>query len=223
MLAEEKLPKLGFPKRAHLMNKMVPGLTGAKMSASDPGSKIDMLDSPADVKKKLKNAACIEGVVEGNGVLAFVETVLLPIARLRTETEATGVKLADQPGISRSFLAPDAPAGTVFSIVRPEKYGGNLHYSNYETIEADFAAKKLHPLDLKNGVADAINVLLEPIQADFKTNTAFQDAERDGYPAPVKPKKEKKGESRAHARERERVARYGSALTLFAPVRNGRQ
>lgn len=29
------LPSLGYAKRAHLMNPMVPGLTGAKMSSSE--------------------------------------------------------------------------------------------------------------------------------------------------------------------------------------------
>merc|ERR1711862_576210 len=33
--AEQYLPKLGYEKRAHLMNPMVPGLTGAKMSSSE--------------------------------------------------------------------------------------------------------------------------------------------------------------------------------------------
>lgn len=197
MLAEEKLPKLGYAKRAHLMNKMVPGLTGAKMSASESGSKIDMLDTPAEVKKKLKNAACIEGVVEDNGVLAFVERVLLPIARLRLEREAEGVDLTQQPGISKSFVAPDAPKGTVFSIVRPEQYGGSVHYNDYKSIEDDFANKKLHPLDLKNGVASAINILLEPIQKAFHESSEFQDAEKQGYPPPPTKtvnKKEKKRE-----------------------------
>ena len=32
------MPHLGYTKCAHLMNPMVPGLTGAKMSASDPVS-----------------------------------------------------------------------------------------------------------------------------------------------------------------------------------------
>jgi len=53
-LAEEQLPRLGYAKRAHLMNPMVPGLTGTKMSSSEENSKIDLLDSAAQVKKKIK-------------------------------------------------------------------------------------------------------------------------------------------------------------------------
>lgn len=36
-LAKDVLPKIGYRERAHLMNPMVPGLQGSKMSSSDPG------------------------------------------------------------------------------------------------------------------------------------------------------------------------------------------
>ena len=36
MFAEKYLPALGYKKRAHLMNPMIPGLTGDKMSSSEP-------------------------------------------------------------------------------------------------------------------------------------------------------------------------------------------
>ncbi|XP_004074451.1 tyrosine--tRNA ligase, cytoplasmic [Oryzias latipes] len=78
-LAEKYLPSLGYVKRAHLMNPMVPGLTGAKMSSSEEESKIDLLDSKEDVKKKLKKAFCEPGNIQNNGVLSFVKHVLFPL------------------------------------------------------------------------------------------------------------------------------------------------
>ena len=59
--------------------KLVPGLTGSKMSSSEEDTKIDLLDSPEQVKKKLKRAFCEPGNVETNGVLAFVKHVLFPL------------------------------------------------------------------------------------------------------------------------------------------------
>ncbi|XP_038222150.1 tyrosine--tRNA ligase, cytoplasmic-like, partial [Zerene cesonia] len=50
-MSEKYLPQLGYAKRIHLMNPMVPGLTGGKMSASEEDSKIDLLDNPSNVKK----------------------------------------------------------------------------------------------------------------------------------------------------------------------------
>lgn len=88
------------------MNPMVPGLTGAKMSSSEEvchanndqtvfktvslntvvelcfclqESKIDLLDSKEDVKKKLKKAFCEPGNIQNNGVLSFVKYVLFPL------------------------------------------------------------------------------------------------------------------------------------------------
>ena len=40
VLARENLPKLGYKHRIEVMNPLVPGLIGKKMSASDPQSKI---------------------------------------------------------------------------------------------------------------------------------------------------------------------------------------
>ena len=49
--AEEYLPLLGYKKRAHLMNVTVGGLSGSKMSSSDPDSTIDLLDDAKSIKK----------------------------------------------------------------------------------------------------------------------------------------------------------------------------
>jgi tyrosyl-tRNA synthetase len=81
--AKEWLPKLGYRERAHLLNPMVPGLHGGKMSSSDPDSKIDLLDSAETVSKKIRKAHAAPQIVEENGLLAFIEYVLLPAARLR--------------------------------------------------------------------------------------------------------------------------------------------
>lgn len=65
-----------------IMNKMVAGLAGGKMSASDPNSKIDLLDTPDVSARKIKKANAPPKVVEENGLLAFVENVLLPASSL---------------------------------------------------------------------------------------------------------------------------------------------
>jgi len=49
-------------------------------------------------------------------------------------------------------------------IERPEKFGGNVTYSNYSQLENDFAQKKLHPSDLKQSVADYLVKIVRPIK-----------------------------------------------------------
>jgi tyrosyl-tRNA synthetase len=88
---------LTYLQRAHLINPMVPGLHGGKMSSSDeginiphpsrgllksPDSKIDLLDPPEIVTRKIRKAEAAPRITEGNGILAFTEFVLLPAAAL---------------------------------------------------------------------------------------------------------------------------------------------
>ncbi|KAH3682943.1 hypothetical protein WICPIJ_006097 [Wickerhamomyces pijperi] len=194
VLAEENLPSLGFKKRAHLMNPMVPGLTqGGKMSASDPNSKIDVLEEPKQVKKKVNTAFCAPGVIDDNGLLSFIEYVIVPIHELKHGTEV----------------------GFSFPIDRPEKFGGPITYTSFEQIVGDFKEEKLSPPDLKTGVADYINTLLEPIRADYENDPEFQESQIKGYPAPVevkKVKKVKKDKGKFHPGSLKKEADAGAAV-----------
>ncbi|ORX55675.1 tyrosyl-tRNA synthetase [Hesseltinella vesiculosa] len=176
VLAEKYLPMLGYEKRAHLMNAMVPGLQGSKMSSSDPDSKIDFLDAPAVVKKKISKAFCEEGNVEDNGLLAFLKSVFFPLKSLNGQT-------------------PE------FKITRPEKWGGDILYSTYQALEDDFKEKKLHPGDLKAGVTDAINALLEPIRKTFE-DPKLIEITNAAYPPEVK-----KSDKPPSRRERKAMAK----------------
>jgi tyrosyl-tRNA synthetase len=139
-LASEILPKLGMKVRAHLMNPMVPGLAGGKMSASDPNSKIDILDAADIVKKKVRNAFAVPKEVDGNGMISFVEYVLLPVSGLKNE------------GHKGRFV-----------VDRREDEGGPIVYDNIDTLKDDYRADKLTPQLLKASVTAALNNLLGPI------------------------------------------------------------
>jgi len=141
MFAREYLPKIGYKSRVEIMTPIIPGLVGKKMSASEPGSKIDLLDSSKTIQKKLNKAYCPEGELEDNGVMAFLKYVIMVIKQDNKED---------------------------FVIERPEKYGGNIVYKNYESLERDFLNKKVHPMDLKNGLAKEIDNLVEKIRDAMK-------------------------------------------------------
>lgn len=49
-------------------------------------------------------------------------------------------------------------------INRPDKFGGNVVYKNYEDLEKDFEKKDLHPMDLKSAVAKSLVEILEPVR-----------------------------------------------------------
>jgi len=50
------------------------------------------------------------------------------------------------------------------NVERPEKFGGNVSYSDYKQLETDFAEKKLHPGDLKHTVGDYLVKIISPIR-----------------------------------------------------------
>ena len=72
-------------------------------------------------------------------------------------------EVRDNPVLSlfKYHIMPRYPE---IAVKRPEKYGGDLHYSGYEAIEADFAARRLHPMDLKSAASEYMNQILEPVR-----------------------------------------------------------
>ncbi|CAB3287287.1 Tyrosine--tRNA ligase [Methanocaldococcus lauensis] len=50
------------------------------------------------------------------------------------------------------------------TIKRPEKFGGDITVNSYEELEELFISKKLHPMDLKNAVAEELIKILESIR-----------------------------------------------------------
>lgn len=54
------------------------------------------------------------------------------------------------------------------TIERPVKYGGTQVFNDYAELEKAFAEGKIHPLDLKNGVAEALVNILEPVRKHFQ-------------------------------------------------------
>ena len=63
-------------------------------------------------------------------------------------------------------------------INRPEKYGGNVSYNSYQELEDAFKNGELKSLDLKTGVAAAINTLLEPTRKHFSSGKPKQLLEK---------------------------------------------
>jgi tyrosyl-tRNA synthetase len=140
--AREILPKIGYSPRIELLNPLIRGLVGEKMSSSVEAGKVDLMDSPEMVVKKINKADCVTGDAN-NGIMALLKYFI--------------------------FIVKE-DASEKFVIERSEKYGGNLEYTSYKEVEKDFVDKKLHPLDLKNGVAAEINKLLE----NFRKNKKLQ-------------------------------------------------
>lgn len=78
MHSNKYLPKLGYKRRIHLMNPMMPGLNSEKMSSSEENSKIDLLDTEKAVAKKINKCFCEEGN-PNSGVLTIFKFIIFPV------------------------------------------------------------------------------------------------------------------------------------------------
>jgi tyrosyl-tRNA synthetase len=52
-------------------------------------------------------------------------------------------------------------------IKRPEKFGGDITFNSKEDLEETFAKGELHPMDLKNSIADTLVEILKPTRERF--------------------------------------------------------
>ena len=131
-------------------------ITALKMSKSKPDTAIFITDSPDEIKRKVNNAYCPEGVVEFNPILDWCKHLIF---------YSLGVNVIHPPGVQ---------------IQRTTEHGGDVTYTSYEDLEKDYAEKKLHPMDLKNAVAEWLIAKLEPARKYFedpKRKAALEEIE----------------------------------------------
>ena len=65
------------------------------------------------------------------------------------------------------------------NIERPEKFGGNISYSDYSQIESDFAEKRLHPGDLKQAVGEYLVEIISPLRESLDLSEDQNQAIRE--------------------------------------------
>lgn len=152
MLGRETLPDIGEEKVTTLLSPLLSGLSGGKMSASDKSSKVGIHDSEKVIKEKIEDAYCPEAEEKDNGVLEYLKYLIFPILELRCQD---------------------------FEIERPDKYGGDVSYSDYGELRDDYLDGEIHPQDLKKAAGKYIAKALEPVRNHFKGK---EDLLKKAYP-----------------------------------------
>ncbi|MBA4719295.1 MAG: tyrosine--tRNA ligase [Nitrosopumilus sp.] len=67
------------------------------------------------------------------------------------------------------------------NVERPEKFGGNVSYTNYNQLETDFAEKKLHPGDLKQTVGSYLVKIISPIREKLNLSEELYEIIKKSY------------------------------------------
>ena len=66
-------------------------------------------------------------------------------------------------------------------VERPEKFGGNVDYTDYSNLESDFAEKKLHPTDLKQTVGNYLVKIVGPIRDNLNLSDQLFETIKKSY------------------------------------------
>jgi tyrosyl-tRNA synthetase len=136
-----------------VQNRMSSDITEElKMSKSKPDSAIWVHDSAEEIARKLKKAYCpIPNQDHG----------------LEEKTEEQNYNPVLNWCDNLIF-----PAGKHVFVTRPEKFGGDKNYSNFSELNHDYFNGDLHPLDLKNAVANTLADWFAPIRQHTLNNPA---------------------------------------------------
>jgi len=113
-----------------------------KMSKSKEASAIFIHDSEEMIREKITKAFCPPQEVILNPILNWAKILIF-----------------DRQGAS-------------LKIRREEKFGGDKEYLEYNFLEEDFKKGDLHPVDLKNAVADKLIEVLAPARKHFSSGKA---------------------------------------------------
>lgn len=173
-LIEKFGPELGHRPRGHLMNPMLPNLTGKKMSATHADkTKIMLLETPENIIAKMEGAAW-QTESSKNAFLMTLRDVLIPLSELHARPTAKVIPNWVNPSVDAS-----APAGTVFTATTDD---GLLHFSDFADIGRALSDGRIEPDMLKKSVAAAVAKLFTPMQGLFDANPEWQTASAGGYP-----------------------------------------
>jgi tyrosyl-tRNA synthetase len=161
MLARELGPKLGFWKPVVVSHHMLLGLS---KPSSDSKDHADMLLDMKMSKSKPDSAIFMDDSEEE--VKRKIKGAYCP----EKQIELNPILEYCRYLIFEKF--------DKMEIKRDKKFGGNRSFSDYFALEKAFANGDIHPLDLKNAVADYTNKMLEPVRKHFSKGKAKELLEK---------------------------------------------
>ena len=133
-----------------------------KMSKSDPDSAVFMEDTPEDVERKIMSAYCPTQEEE--------KTEKKP-----DEEEDAGKESMQLTEIKIKNPCLDYIENIIFSPPDATFTAGETTYSDFETVRGKFLAGDISEEELKRGLIDALNKLLEPVRHHFTNDENAKD------------------------------------------------
>ena len=156
MLAREQLPKLGYEKPTCLHWPMLSSLTGDGNEMSS-STKGSMFPLHSD----------------HDHIREILKDAYCP------QVEIEGNPIIE---IAEHFIFG---ADRDLEVSRKEEHGGDLHYEKFEEMADEFESGELHPLDLKEAVAEEVVERFKPVRDKFRENPdLLEPLEEIGHETP---------------------------------------
>jgi tyrosyl-tRNA synthetase len=147
MLARDTLPQIGEEAPTCLHTPLIADLeTGVGKMSTSEGISISMEDSAADIEEKVNAAYC-------------------PPTR---DPEPTEDGQERENPVLQIFEYHVFPRFETVVVERPAEYGGDLTYTDYESLAADLESGELHPADAKGALATYLDDLIAPGRAKLR-------------------------------------------------------
>ena len=154
ILAREIFPKMGWKKPVAVHHHVLMGIAEpVKLETKD---KLEQVIASKMSKSKPWTAVFIHDTKE-----------TLKEKLLKAWCPERVVEMNPVLGIAKYLIFHEKE---VFRIDRPAKFGGSVEVQSYGELEKAYAEGKLHPQDLKGGVAEELSALLEPVRRFFETD-----------------------------------------------------
>jgi len=162
MLAREVGPQIGLWKPVAVHHHMLMGLQGMKTPEGfESDSQMDI--SISSKMSKSIPESCIYVHDSSESLRSKIRSAYCPPKEVE-----------NNPMLDYSKHIIFRKLGSM-RIDRPAKYGGEVEIGSYMELEEMYMKGELHPLDLKNGVAEALDELITPIREHFERDKRARD------------------------------------------------
>ncbi len=156
MLVREIFPKMKWKVPIAVHHKLLPGLS-----------------EPSDVSKESKILGKMSKSDPNSGVFIHDSDDDIKSKIKKAWCEEGNIENNPLLEITKHVILHDF---SEFNVERPEKFGGNVTYTNYSQLENDFSQKKLHPSDLKQTVSNYLIKIISPIREKLTLNEELFNA-----------------------------------------------
>ena len=162
MLVREIFPKMGWKVPVSFHHKLLPGL-----KKPDP----NIVDHGGESTKMSKSDP-------NSGI--FIHNTDEEIKKKISKAWCEEANIQNNPllEISKTVIFHEF---SEMKVERPEKFGGNVSYSNYSQLETDFVEKKLHPGDLKQTVGNYLVKIISPIREKLNLSDELSETIKKSF------------------------------------------